>query len=161
MMFDLTIDTTGHVTTRSHFSDIFEQCTIVEVPATFDETPDVPFRLPSQRKERFRFSGDQKPARLRSVKERLDTVSVPGSNEQLLLLVIETESELTPQMLKHVKAISLVQRNHDLRVALARELIADLSGKMGLDIVKAVQFSVDDSMELAIRAMKRLMATWT
>lgn len=56
--------------------DAFEYRSVVIQVAVVDDTLQVPFRLPSQPGERFRFTGQKKTATRQSVVKRFDTKAI-------------------------------------------------------------------------------------
>jgi len=88
----------------------------------------IPMRLPPIRKECLHLGGHGQffstiLAFKDSIVQGLDTVSIPGSKQQLSLCVPQHEGELSTEMRHKPPPIMFVQSNHDLAVRVALEFV--------------------------------------
>lgn len=78
------------------------------IPASVEQTLDVPFRFPTQRQESLDFGSDQQSSILDGPEKWFDAISVSGCNQELLRLIKEDTSKLASQMMKEVETVVLV-----------------------------------------------------
>jgi hypothetical protein len=68
------------------------------VPASIEQTLDIPLRLPTQRQEGLDLGSDQQSSVLNSPEQWLDAVSVSGCDQELLRFVEEDTGKLSSQV---------------------------------------------------------------
>jgi hypothetical protein len=78
------------------------------VPASIEQTLDVPLWLPAQRQESLDLGGNQESSILDSPEQWLDAISVSGGNQELLRLIKENTSKLASQMMEEVETVVLI-----------------------------------------------------
>lgn len=86
------------------------------IPASVEQTLDVPFGFPAQRQKSLDFGSDQQSFILDGPEQWLDAISVSGCNQELLRLIEEDTGKLASEMMEEVEAVVLVKSNGELRV---------------------------------------------
>lgn len=100
----------------TYLGNAFEQSSLVMIPASVEQTLDVPFRFPAQRQESLYFSSNQQSSILDGPEQWFDAISVSGCNQELLRLVKKDTGKLASEVMKEVEAVVLVQSNGELRI---------------------------------------------
>jgi hypothetical protein len=82
----------------SYLGNAFEEGSLVVVPASVEQTLDIPLRLPTQRQEGLDLGSDQQSFVLNSPEQWLDTIPVSGCDQELLRFVEEDTGKFSSQV---------------------------------------------------------------
>jgi hypothetical protein len=138
--------------------DILETSSIINQRTLVHDGVDIPLRLPTQRNERLNFTGTHKGTIDNSVIKRLNTITISGSNEALLVGVPNTDGKFTTKMLKERETVIFVKMEGDFTITLGLKLVTG-SLQFGSDTLKVIELTVDNRNNGAILAAQRLLAT--
>jgi hypothetical protein len=138
--------------------DILETSSIINHRTLVHDGVNIPLRFPSQRNERLYFTSTHKGTIDDSVIKRLNTITVSGSNEALLVGVPNADGKFTTKVLKERETVIFVKMEGNFTITLGLKLVTG-SFQFGSDTLKIVKLTVDNRNNGAILAAQRLLAT--
>ena len=116
--------------TGLHLPHPLEKSAVIEIPTSLDDAGHIPLRFPAKPEESLCFCSYQQSTIVDSPKEWLDAVSISDRKKALFRLVVDADSELTPEMLEEVQTIAFIQGNDNLEVCLRLERVLELIRKV-------------------------------
>lgn len=112
--------------------------------------------MPPQRQKRLHLRRNQQPAIHERIVERLDAIPVASSEEDLAFGVPQHEGEFPAEVRHERQAVVAVQREDDLAVAAALEVVFRV--QVGAVALVVVQLAVDDGVDVVLPVVEGLVA---
>lgn len=135
-----------------------EHRTLVVTPSSLLHAVHIPLRFPAERFKGLHLCRHKQLAIDLGKIQRLDSVAVTSSNENLQPRIVQADGKLSAQVFKERQSVSFVECDDDFAVTLAFELGISIFDQLFSDKVRVVKLSIDNSVNMAVRRMKRLLA---
>ena len=144
----------------TYLVDAFEDGSCVMCVSSVCDALYVPLGIQSQRTKGFDFGPDDETPIDLGEEQRLDPIAVTSAHEQFGSRIIQTQCKLAAQVAEEGYAVDLIQRGDNLTVTLPLERPSGVFGQLLPSFIVLIEFSVHDSVDMAIWGVERLLAVW-